>query len=299
MDINRIRQFRAIVETGNLGKSAELLYMTPGALSKAMKQLQLELGVRLFQPLGRGIVTTDLGQKFYVLSETVLDGYERMVKQMREETCEDEPIRIATFEVFSTYFLGHMLEEHFAGKKIRILERTPGAIEQSILNREADIGVTYVPIPHPQLSFSIIGSFEFGIFARKGAFKGVSARNLPFAAPITTFKGSPSNIQNLDNWPSEIPRKVSCEFETLETALETTRRGVSAVFCPKFVVALQNRMLEPSFRLEERSLPNGMKPVKRKIYLLLRKTDSSKIALKTIFKAFRKEVNPLTGSISP
>ena len=48
MEIRRIKGFRTIVEAGGLTKAASLMHVTPGALSKSMRQLEREVGQRLF-----------------------------------------------------------------------------------------------------------------------------------------------------------------------------------------------------------------------------------------------------------
>ncbi|MCZ6748155.1 MAG: LysR family transcriptional regulator, partial [SAR324 cluster bacterium] len=76
MDINRLKAFRAIVESGSMRRAAELLHRTPGALSKAVAQLEEELGRELFVPSGRGIAVTDEGMRLYDASEPVVRAFE-------------------------------------------------------------------------------------------------------------------------------------------------------------------------------------------------------------------------------
>jgi DNA-binding transcriptional LysR family regulator len=79
METNRILQFRAIVETGNLRKAAELIGISHSGLSKSMKALESELGYALFQASGRGIITSDDGHLFYERSQAFLAAYETLL----------------------------------------------------------------------------------------------------------------------------------------------------------------------------------------------------------------------------
>ena len=62
MDITKIRYFSVVAETGSVRKAAELMHLSPPALSRAIKQLEEERNVKLFVPSGRGIAITDQGR---------------------------------------------------------------------------------------------------------------------------------------------------------------------------------------------------------------------------------------------
>ncbi len=70
-----------------------------------------------------------------------------------------------------------------------VIERIPGQIEQAILNREVDLGITYAPVPNENLDFLKICQFEKKIFIREGALAGVSTTHNPFSAPMTPVHG--------------------------------------------------------------------------------------------------------------
>lgn len=48
ISFNKLYYFKSIVETGNISTAAKDLYMTQSALSKALKELEAELGFSLF-----------------------------------------------------------------------------------------------------------------------------------------------------------------------------------------------------------------------------------------------------------
>src|SRR5882757_2115160 len=106
METNRLRQFCVVVETGGLREAARLLHISHSGLSKSMKALEGELGASLFLPSGRGLVVTDVGRQVYTHAKRALAGIEELESVARGEPRVMSPIRIATFEVFSTYFMG-------------------------------------------------------------------------------------------------------------------------------------------------------------------------------------------------
>ena len=60
-------------------------------------------------------------------------------------------MRIATFEVFSTYFLQALDEVSLGDRGLVIHEMIPGELECVIDQGKIDFGITYLPIAHPNL----------------------------------------------------------------------------------------------------------------------------------------------------
>ena len=64
MEINQMRYFLEVASTQHVTRSAERLHIAQPALSKAIHNLEQELGVPLFASKGRNIVLTEYGNIF-------------------------------------------------------------------------------------------------------------------------------------------------------------------------------------------------------------------------------------------
>ena len=64
MDIDRVRYFNTFAETGSLVRASEILHVSQPALSKALKTLEGEVGLRLLESDGRGLKLTEAGKRF-------------------------------------------------------------------------------------------------------------------------------------------------------------------------------------------------------------------------------------------
>lgn len=62
LDSRRLRHFLAVYELGSIGQAAERLLLTQPALSKSIRQLEDQLGVRLFDRTTLGVVPTVYGE---------------------------------------------------------------------------------------------------------------------------------------------------------------------------------------------------------------------------------------------
>jgi len=63
MDLRRLRTFVAVAEVGSVSKAALRVHITQPALSRQIRDLQEELGLRLFDRIGRNLVLTAEGEQ--------------------------------------------------------------------------------------------------------------------------------------------------------------------------------------------------------------------------------------------
>jgi DNA-binding transcriptional LysR family regulator len=61
MDFDRLRKFVAVADEGTVSRAATVLRITQPALSRQIRDLQDEFGVRLFDRIGRRLVLTSEG----------------------------------------------------------------------------------------------------------------------------------------------------------------------------------------------------------------------------------------------
>ena len=64
MDLRLLRYFVAIVDAGSATRAARALHVTQPVLSRQLHQLERSLGLRLFEPEGRGLRLTGAGEVF-------------------------------------------------------------------------------------------------------------------------------------------------------------------------------------------------------------------------------------------
>lgn len=287
METNRIRQFCAVYELGNLRKAADVLNVSHSALSKSLQVFQHEIGVQLLMPEGRGIVPTDQGVEYYPRFKRFLQEEEALFRARQPAS---SILRIGTFEVFSTHLLGSVWTQYFGGDSLELHELLPGRIEAALVQQRIDLGITYEPIPTAGLTFRRLGRVRMGIFARVGAFLGLRTEELPFVAPRTVLEETPSGARGLDGWPDgKVPRNVLHWVDMLESGLSLARTGTCAIFIPIFVAEQANRCLREAEHLTERALPAGMKPVLRNIYIAKRKSTLESSVEKRLAKLLRLE----------
>lgn len=72
MDIHALRAFLAVKETGSFSQAGEQLFLTQPAISKRIAALELDLGTRLFDRVGKKVLLTEAGQELYTRAKSIL-----------------------------------------------------------------------------------------------------------------------------------------------------------------------------------------------------------------------------------
>ena len=132
METNRLKQFCTVIDTGGLRSAAEIIGMSHGALSKSLKVLEQEMGFELFLPEGRGIIPTAKAMVLYKKAKLIIDQVEDL--NTFEEIPIEASLKIATFEVFSTYFL-NTLKPLLKCYKLDLYETRQGELESFVAKK--------------------------------------------------------------------------------------------------------------------------------------------------------------------
>src|SRR5713101_7824901 len=83
VDTRLLRYFAAVAAEGNLTRAAERLFVSQPALTKQIKQLESQLGVRLFTRSRAGMTLTAAGQALADTTPAVLAGWDQTLRETK------------------------------------------------------------------------------------------------------------------------------------------------------------------------------------------------------------------------
>lgn len=86
MDLNDAYYFVQVVEKGGFSAASRALNIPKSRLSRRVRQLEDDLGVRLLQRTSRLVTTTDIGKEYYRLAEDALGRFEAAETAIRRKT---------------------------------------------------------------------------------------------------------------------------------------------------------------------------------------------------------------------
>ncbi len=151
MEIRQLRYFLDIARTEHLTQSAQNLFVTQSTLSHGLRQLEQELGVTLFDRLGRGLKLSQAGEEFRAYALRAL----REVEAGRMALAELDGLRsgrltVGAFPTFLNSVSATVAAFNRAhpGVAIEVRSLRAGAIEQQLLGGALDLGVASHPTAH-------------------------------------------------------------------------------------------------------------------------------------------------------
>lgn len=103
MEVRQLQIFRALAEELNFTRTAERVHTVQSNVTAQIKALEEELGVPLFDRLGRRVTLTDAGRRFQPFAEQALAAMEQGERAICNEP--SGPLRISAPESILTYRL--------------------------------------------------------------------------------------------------------------------------------------------------------------------------------------------------
>ena len=83
MNLSHLRYFVELAHTHHYTRAAERLCITQPSLSHAIAQLEMELGVPLFERDGRSITLTRFGEQFLICAKQSLSTLDEGVEELQ------------------------------------------------------------------------------------------------------------------------------------------------------------------------------------------------------------------------
>ncbi len=147
MNLHQFRFVReAVRQNFNLTETAKALFTSQPGISKAIIELEEELGVDIFRRHGKRIRNlTEPGQRILVSLEKILQEIENLKRVGKDYAAQDQgSLTIATTHTQACYALPKVIIEftkRFPKVQLSIQQGTPSQIAEMVENDEADLGI--------------------------------------------------------------------------------------------------------------------------------------------------------------
>ncbi|MCM3698720.1 LysR family transcriptional regulator [Paenibacillus macerans] len=285
MDFLQLKYFQVTSKHENVTRAADELFISQPALSKMIRNLEMELGVQLFDREGKHIVLNQYGKKFLKRVNQSLSALEQGVSEIKE--MQQEKIEIITLYVAVGSMLLPSLVQQFRGlySNIRFnLTQHPIQIKKELAY---DFAITSEEIEGNEHTVLLEEEILLGVPAVHplSSLDSVSLKELEHEKFISLTTSHPLR-RTTDRFFAQLPYEPDIVFESDDpaTVRGLIQTGIGVSFIPSI---LWSKVVTEDIKLLHISEPR----CKRTIYLSWpageRLTDTENSFFEFILQFFR------------
>lgn len=193
MELRQLKYFVKVATLEHFGKASIELNIVQPALTRQIKQLEEELGVTLFERIGRGVRLTQTGKVLLDRATHLIEESDRLIELARRaEQGKVGNLRIAFADgtTYSGHFPAIIGKFRKRNPEVEIQLVPASSVEQAELlrNEKVDVGFVYwLPPSQTNVSHTLINEERISLavaksnkLAKKKSVKLADLRGLPF-----------------------------------------------------------------------------------------------------------------------
>ena len=168
-----LRVFEAAVRLGSFAAAAEELRLTPTAISHQVRNLERYLGVHLFHRIGRGVIPTDAGRRYFESLHAAFKDISAATSGIIDSGKSDT-LAVHCAPSFATLWLTPRLWQ-FVSENPEIDVRVSASPDvANLLDEEFDIDIQYGKRPEPGREAFVLAEESIVPMCAPGVARGVN-----------------------------------------------------------------------------------------------------------------------------
>ncbi len=196
MKLDQLRYFLETAQQGHIGKAANIIAISPSAISHSISSLEKELGRELFVKNGKNIALTGHGRLLMGKVRKLL----AEVEAVRDEVAADHVelqghYKIAATHLLSSKFLTPAwtkIQNENPGLTAEIYSLRSAQVVSAVASGEYDFGLCFNPQAHPNLEAQPV-------------YRGQMVLAVNKKHPLLKVDAK-DQIQNLSRYPASLPK---------------------------------------------------------------------------------------------
>ncbi|MFC5496825.1 LysR family transcriptional regulator [Caenimonas terrae] len=165
MNLRQMEVFRAVMLTGGVNSAAELLHVSPPAVSKVLAQAGKASGLVLFERLKGRLIPTPEAHQLHAEIDQLWRGVEKVRDVTRElSSGAQATLRLVCSASLAPYLVSRAvarLYARFPRLQCRVQVVSPDIINQTLLDRSTHLGIALAPHDNPNLA--TVRSYQCGL----------------------------------------------------------------------------------------------------------------------------------------
>ena len=244
INLDLYRVFYTVAKCGSLTKASEELYISQPAVSQSIKNLESQLGGKLFNRVSRGMELSETGgrQIFEIVERAIklLDSAESKFKESKN--IATGVLRISAADTYVKHFLMRYIKKYhelYPNVVITFKDGTTKETLDRIKSHKADIGLVNLPINDEDVLLTGQTGIIEDIFVASDKFAElfdsiIDLRDLP-DYPIIMLDSTTSTNKEIMGFLEKHGITISPEFEaaSVEVVIEMAKNGMGIACVPR------------------------------------------------------------------
>lgn len=170
MDMHQVRCFVTVAEESHFGRAAERLHLTPSPVSRAVKELEHELGVDLFVRRYHQVELTPAGRVVLVRARELLAGFDELKATARTAALETPRVihvggtHLAPPALFDRVV--DLAEQVAGGRPVDVRVAPSAELLPDVGSGALEIALVHLPVDQAQLDSLPIARYQFVVAMR-------------------------------------------------------------------------------------------------------------------------------------
>jgi DNA-binding transcriptional LysR family regulator len=164
MELHQLEAFSAVMSSGSMTGAARLLHRSQPAVTRAIQDLEQEIGYALFDRKGPRVTPTQRAFQLYAEVERSLIGLDAIRASARAIGCDAPlPLRVAATPALAASLapralakLAQRAEAEAPRIDMQLRSASAEQVVQALLSRAADVGIATLPLDHAALDVHYI-----------------------------------------------------------------------------------------------------------------------------------------------
>jgi len=160
MELRHLRYFLAVAAAESFTKASEKLHVSQPSLSIQIRDLEVELGARLLDRLGRKVLLTQAGELFRDHAQRAIHEMEQATQLVQEmQGAHRGRLAVGTLATVNSYLIAPLVsqfKQKFPGIHLQVHSLPSTDIVNGLLANTLDVGICLLPVPHDGLDTDVL-----------------------------------------------------------------------------------------------------------------------------------------------
>lgn|SRR5690348_3614145 len=251
LNLHHLRVFARVAEEGGFTRAAQTLRLSQPAVSKAVRELERETGMPLFERAGRATRLTAAGEALFARARELFAVERSAEEELRAlRGLSGGVLRVGASTTVATYLLFPYLarfREANPGVTLRVASANTRAIARALLERRLDIALVEGPVRHARIDVVPWREDELVLIVppahRLAAKRSIELRELSGEPLIVREPGSGTRrVAERALAAHDVSPTVTLQLGSTEAIKQAVAAGLGLAFVSRFAVEEQVKL---------------------------------------------------------